>query len=368
MSAMKYFLILSLAVLGQWAASADMGAIVKGDRVNVRKAPSITAEIVGQVEKDTLLIAVERHEITPSHKDEPVSWIKVRLTSTNAWIKSSYLDDKNQVQADQLNLREGPGTNHKKIGQINRGETVKRLETKGDWTRVSATGSYGFIAESFVTLTDKMPPVDAEVQTDTPAKPEQPQPEVKVETPVASTVQVTPAKAPPVVRVEPEPQALEEVAEPAEEVVVTAPKPVEIATPAPVKEPTPPAAVVPPIVAPVVPMPITPIEARQPEAKQPDSEPESIVTPLTTADSMERIVLREGVVRPTGSPAAPSPYGLYSIQNNRLINYLYVTNSDIVLKKYSGKKVHVRGPESIDSRWRNHPLLTVRTIELLNRR
>lgn len=368
MSAMKYFLILPLAVLGQWTASADMGAIVKGDRVNVRKSPSITAEIVKQVEKDTLLVAVERHEITPSHKDEPVSWIKVRLTSTNAWVKSSYLDDKDQVQADLLNLREGPGTNHKKIGQISRGETVKRLETKGDWTRVSATSSYGFIAESFITLTDKIPSVDAKTQTDTPAKPEQTQTEVKVDAPIASTVQVTPAKAPPVIRVEPEPQALEEVTEPAEEVLVTAPKPVEITTPAPVKEPAPPPAVVPTVVAPVVPTPIAPVETNQPEAMQAESKHESKVTPLTTADSMERIVLREGVVRPTGSPAAPSPYGLYSIQNNRLINYLYVTNSDIILKNYSGKKVHVRGPESIDSRWRNHPLLTVRTIELLNRR
>lgn len=368
MSAMKYFLILSLAVLGQWTASADMGAIVKGDRVNVRKTPSITAEIVEQVEKDTLLIAVERHEITPSHKDEPISWIKVRLTSTNAWIKSSYLNDKDQVQADQLNLRVGPGTSHKKIGQINRGETVKRLETQGDWTKVMVTDSYGFIAESFVTLTDKMPPVDAGIKTDEPAKPEQPKAKEKVEPSVASTVQVTPAKAPPVVQVKPEPQAIEEVTEPAEEVVVAVPKPVEITTPPPAKEPAPPTAVAPAIVAPVVPMPVSPVEAKQPEVQQPESAPESVVTPLTTADSMERIVLREGVVRPTGSPAAPSPYGLYSIQNNRLINYLYVTNSDVVLKKYSGKKVHVRGPESIDSRWRNHPLLTVRTIELLNRR
>ncbi len=368
MSAMKYFLILSLAVLGQWTASADMGAIVKGDRVNVRKAPSITAEIVEQVEKDTLLIAVERHEITPSHKDEPISWIKVRLTSTNAWVKSSYLNDKNQVQADQLNLRDGPGTSHKKIGQIDRGETVKRLETQGDWTKVMVTDSYGFIAESFITLTDKIPTDDAGIEMGESAKPEQPEAEDKVETPVASTVQVTPAKAPPVVRVEPEPQALEEVIEPAEEIVVAVPQPVEITTPPPAKEPAPPTAIAPAIVAPAVTMPVSPIEAKQPEIQQPEPAPESRVTPLTTADSMERIVLREGIVRPTGSPAAPSPYGLYSIQNNRLINYLYVTNSDIILKNYSGKKVHVRGPESIDSRWRNHPLLTVRSIELLNRR
>ena len=332
MSAMKYFLIFSLAVLGQWTASADMGAIVKADRVNVRKEASITAEVIKQVNKDTLLVAVERHEITPSHQDEPVSWIKVRLTSTNAWVKSSYLDDKDQVQADLLNLRGGPGTEHQKIGQVNRGETVKRLETKGDWTKVQVTDSYGFIAESYITLTEEVPDID--------------------EAPSATAAIAT---QPPAISLEP----VEEAAiEPAEEIEIPVMEPIEIPAPKPIQEPPPPAA---PVVAPV---PAAPIEVAPIETNR---QIESTPTPAAT-DSLERIVLREGVVRPTGSPAAPSPYGLYSIQDNRLINFLYVTNSDIILKNYSGKKVHVRGPESIDSRWRNHPLLTVRTIELLSRR
>ncbi|MDI9401905.1 MAG: hypothetical protein QM428_08235, partial [Verrucomicrobiota bacterium] len=146
--------------------------------------------------------------------------------------------------------------------------------------------------------------------------------------------------------------------EPAEEIERPVMEPIEIPAPKPIQEPPPPAA---PVVAPV---PAAPIEVAPIETNR---QIESTPTPAAT-DSLERIVLREGVVRPTGSPAAPSPYGLYSIQDNRLINFLYVTNSDIILKNYSGKKVHVRGPESIDSRWRNHPLLTVRTIELLSRR
>jgi SH3-like domain-containing protein len=360
MSAMKYFLIFSLAVLGQWTASADMGAIVKADRVNVRKEASITAEVIKQVNKDTLLVAVERHEITPSHQDEPVSWIKVRLTSTNAWVKSSYLDDKDQVQADLLNLRGGPGTEHQKIGQVNRGETVKRLETKGDWTKVQVTDSYGFIAESYITLTEEVPDIDEEPSAKADEQPAQTSKEEKepaADSSAASAIEIKPAIAtqPPAISLEP----VEEAAiEPAEEIEIPVMEPIEIPAPKPIQEPPPPAA---PVVAPV---PAAPIEVAPIETNR---QIESTPTPAAT-DSLERIVLREGVVRPTGSPAAPSPYGLYSIQDNRLINFLYVTNSDIILKNYSGKKVHVRGPESIDSRWRNHPLLTVRTIELLSRR
>ena len=84
-------------------------------------------------------------------------------------------------------------------------------------------------------------------------------------------------------------------------------------------------------------------------------------------ENPERIVAREGIVRLNSSPAAPSPYSLYSLHNNKMINFLYIPpESELSLKNYSRKKVTVIGPESIDSRWKNCPLLTVKKIELLN--
>jgi len=86
----------------------------------------------------------------------------------------------------------------------------------------------------------------------------------------------------------------------------------------------------------------------------------------TTADGI-RIARREGIVRLNESPAAPTPYSLYNIYDRRMMNFLYITkDNEISLKPYAGKKVIVTGPESIDSRWKNHPLLTVKTIELRN--
>ena len=98
-----------------------------------------------------------------------------------------------------------------------------------------------------------------------------------------------------------------------------------------------------------------------------DGIPNSVTETVTGTAETGHIVRREGIVRPNGSPAAPTPYSLYNIYDRRMMEFLYITkDNEISLKPYSGKKVIVTGPESIDPRWQNHPLLTVKTIELRN--
>ena len=72
---------------------------------------------------------------------------------------------------------------------------------------------------------------------------------------------------------------------------------------------------------------------------------------------------RDGVVRLTWSPQAPSDYELGSLYSGEgVLNYLYLEpQSD--LKKFVGKQVRVQGEEYLDSRWRT-PVLKVKTIEL----
>ncbi|MBR5977980.1 MAG: hypothetical protein IK033_03160, partial [Verrucomicrobia bacterium] len=124
-------------------------------------------------------------------------------------------------------------------------------------------------------------------------------------------------------------------------------------------------------VAPEAENPAEEVVAEKTEKKQIVIVPVSTQTNSTTGTSATedgtRIVRREGIVRLNESPAAPTPYSLYNIYDRRMMNFLYITkDNEISLKPYSGKKVIVTGPESLDSRWKNHPLLTVKTIELRN--
>ena len=128
MSVTRYFLILSLAVLGQVAVSADQGAVVTGDRVNVRSDISTNADIIEKATKGAKYIAVERDTINPPIEGMPANWIKVRLNSSPVYIKSNLLNEDGSAKTT-LNLREGPGTTYKKVGQLKQGEKVVVLGT-----------------------------------------------------------------------------------------------------------------------------------------------------------------------------------------------------------------------------------------------
>ena len=75
-----------------------------------------------------------------------------------------------------------------------------------------------------------------------------------------------------------------------------------------------------------------------------------------------RIVQREGVVRGTASIQAPTHYELWSPESNRTINYLYTAARELDLARYKGLRVFVTGEESLDERWRNTPIITIKTI------
>ena len=64
-----------------------------------------------------------------------------------------------QVVWDVVNLREGPGTNFKVIGNVRKGTSLKILETKGDWLHVLLeNGSEAWISKLATSEAPKPPP------------------------------------------------------------------------------------------------------------------------------------------------------------------------------------------------------------------
>ena len=367
MSVTRYFLILSLAVLGQVAVSADQGAVVTGDRVNVRSDISTNADIIEKATKGAKYIAVERDTINPPIEGMPANWIKVRLNSSPVYIKSDLLNEDGSAKTT-LNLREGPGTTYKKVGQLKQGEKVVVLGTENGWSKVEGPESFGYIAEDYIQLTGPVEKSSApEVKNE---KTEKPAPEKTI----ASAITIKPAEAKPVKVEEPktEPASTKKEAPEVVEVQVEEPTPVIIPPEpvAPVAQAEQPAEEK--NVAPEAENPAEEVVAGKTEKKQivivpVSTQTNSVTETVTGTAETGRIVRREGIVRLNESPAAPTPYSLYNIYDRRMMNFLYITkDNEISLKPYSGKKVIVTGPESLDSRWKNHPLLTVKTIELRN--
>jgi hypothetical protein len=79
-----------------------------------------------------------------------------------------------------------------------------------------------------------------------------------------------------------------------------------------------------------------------------------------------RIVTHEGSVRHSVSPVAPTYYELYDPANNKAINYLYTTTTNLNLGRYDGLHITVTGEEGMDVRWKDTPVLTIQKIYVLS--
>jgi uncharacterized protein YgiM (DUF1202 family) len=273
-------------------------AVSKQNNVNVRAQAHINSEVVTHLKQGETVMVLEEVTLKHPKTDEPARWARIALPAgTHVWINSSYLDSTNEtVKVAKLNIRSGAGENYSVIGLLQKGDTVKPLETKGDWTEIEApTNAFGFVAAHLLTHKAPTEPV-------TPAP-------VPTETVVQNTVPIAP---PP----------------------TSAPG---VTTPAPPVTPAPAA-------IPAIPAPLPP-PADEPPPK--------------------RVVQREGIVGGTVSIQAPSHYELESLDDGRIIDYLYTTSTNVILKKYKGRTVLVSGEEELDERWPNTPVITIQKIQVV---
>lgn len=93
----------------------------------------------------------------------------------------------------------------------------------------------------------------------------------------------------------------------------------------------------------------------------------SVPAPVAEASGapVERVISREGSVGDTASVQAPTYFQLESLDDGKVIDYLYTTSPNLVLEHWRGKKVLVQGVESLDERWPSIPVLTIQKIQIV---
>jgi outer membrane biosynthesis protein TonB len=281
-------------------------AAAKQNNINIRGQAKINSEVVGHLQKGDTVTVLE--EVTLKHPamDEPAHWLKITLPgSFHTWVDSSYIDGSNNVvKARKLNIRGGPGENYSVLGRLEKGDTIKPLETKGNWTQIDApTNAFAFVAAHLLMHQEAAPVAP------TPA----PEP---VPTPIQPTPQVVQNQTP-----------IVPAADTNNNTVLPQP------TPAPLPNIPPPA-----------------IPPAEPVVEQP---------------LPKRIVEREGIVGGSVSIQAPSHFELHSLDNGDVMDYLYTTSTNVTLKRYKGLTVLVTGEEELDERWPDTPVLTIQRIQVV---
>jgi SH3-like domain-containing protein len=275
-------------------------AEARQNNVNVRGQANINSEVVAHLKQGETVTVLEEVTLKHPKTDEPAKWAKITLPpSAHAWVNKSFLDANKAVVPAKLNLRSGAGENFSVIGLLHKGDTVKEVSTKGDWTEIEApAGAYAFVAAHLLTHKEAAAPVVAPPVIPTPV-------------PTPAIVENTQPVVPPPTDV-----------------------PVASATPA--------------AVPPINPAPV------------PDPLPVQDETPAPP-----RIIEREGIVGNTVSIQAPSHFQLESLDNGKVIDYLYTTSTNLVLQRYKGMTVLVTGEEGLDERWPNTPVITIQKIQVV---
>jgi uncharacterized protein YgiM (DUF1202 family) len=156
---------------------------VKGDRCNVRSRPSTSAEVVAQLHKGDAVEVLERKS---SEHGKPAEWLRIALpASAKCYVNAKLLAD-GVANAENLNVRCGPGGNYRDIGKLPKGTKVDVVETKGEWTQIKPTPQCsGWIAGELVDIEPAVTPSAAT-----------PPPTTSINTPEVATPPVAAPMAP----------------------------------------------------------------------------------------------------------------------------------------------------------------------------
>jgi uncharacterized protein YgiM (DUF1202 family) len=303
--------------------------VAKQNNVNVRGQASINSEVVAHLKKNDPVTVLEEITLKKPKQDEPSRWYKIALpSSVGVWVNANYIDTANNtVKATRLNMRGGPGENYSILGRIEKGTTVKPLDTKNGWIKIEPpTNSFAFVAAHLI---ERQP---AAAIAATAPKPETTPAAAITPTPVPPTTANVPSNPPPAVA------EVTPVAPPA-----TAPVTAPPATPAP-----------------------APAEATEPATPAPAVTPAPAeATTNAPIETVRKVVRREGILKGSVSIQAPTYFELRSLDTGKAMDYVFSPSTNLMLKEFKGQRVIVTGEEILDERWQHTPVIVADELQVV---
>jgi SH3-like domain-containing protein len=130
------------ALMPTWAQEL---VSVRNANVNLRAAPGLQAEVLWKLAKGYPLQVLERQG----------NWLKVQdFEGDQGWIAGSVTagTPHHIVKGTSINLRAGPGTQHRVVGKAAYGDVLRTARRQGDWVQVQLPSGKGnaWVASSLV--------------------------------------------------------------------------------------------------------------------------------------------------------------------------------------------------------------------------
>jgi len=110
--------------------------------LNVRSGAGMNHPVIDVLEKNAAVQVLDRSG----------KWSKVAYTGGTGYVFSSYLAKyaPRYANADDLNIRTGPGTSYKVIGVLQKGDPILVGSKSGKWTKVSYEGQIGYVFTKYL--------------------------------------------------------------------------------------------------------------------------------------------------------------------------------------------------------------------------
>lgn len=174
---------------------------VTGNNVNLRSAPGLPSDVVGQVSKGEVL------ELLGSVED---AWVKVAPPSNvDLWVASQYVEN-GIVTGNRVRVRAGANVNYKDVGIVDKGSKLEVRGRVGDWIKIAPPeGSFVWITNAYVKATGRTNVAAKSVLT---ASSNSVKPTQTITTSTTTTTTTTTTQ--PVVKVAPKPQKVAPVQPP----------------------------------------------------------------------------------------------------------------------------------------------------------
>ncbi|MCY7739183.1 SH3 domain-containing protein, partial [Bacillus safensis] len=156
-----FVLIASSLPMTHATAQTDQ-AVVATDEINVRTGPGLSYGIAAVVKRgESYPILTEQGEwvqiqLSNGQKGWVVSWL---ITTSSGAQKTAKPKAQGQSTAggstitstaSDLRIRTGPGTSYQVIGTFPQGASAKKLETSGEWTKISYKQAEGWVHSDYV--------------------------------------------------------------------------------------------------------------------------------------------------------------------------------------------------------------------------
>lgn len=124
-------------------AAGDMVSVA-GSTVNMRDAPGQKSNVLWELGRHYPLQVTQRRG----------NWLKVKdFEGDEGWVARSLTGRQphHVVKSKRLNVRSGPGTQYKLLGQAEYGDLLKTLEKRAKWVHVQReSGEKGWVSRNLV--------------------------------------------------------------------------------------------------------------------------------------------------------------------------------------------------------------------------